>query len=286
MEVDKQWTIVKRVALFILLAFFLHLMVVWVVPDLSKPTRESFISMRLIDAADLRLEALLRKGARGGQGSDAWEDPPVQKIRDEVVFKRLSEMALSEERNPQPPLPKVSLFPAGELNEQEKQVVLENSRFYHELGGIVHGKEREKAFFDIPRPKIKDTKGGTIPLPEDGVAQRIISSLRETAKVQERAQKNTPEAAALDIRGPAVDRKISYIPPPLQSKLSVDGGCLLKFWVLPDGTVGKVIPLVQDDTQATVGAINQMKKYRFEPLPKGVPQGEMWGVIPVQSILR
>lgn len=286
MDVDKQWTIVKRVALFVLLAFFLHLMVVWVVPDLAKPTRESFISMRLIEAADLRLEALLRKGTRGGQGPEVWEDPLVQKIREEVVFKRLSEMALSEERNPQPPLPRVSLFPAEELNEQEKQMILENSRFYHELGEIVHGKAREKAFFDIPRPKIRDTQGGTIPLPEDAVAQRIISSLRETAKVQERAQKNTPEAAAFDIRGPAVNRKISYIPPSLQSKFSVDGGCLLKFWVLPDGTVGKVIPLVQDDTQATVKAINQMKKYRFEPLPKGRRQGEIWGVIPVQSILR
>jgi len=280
-EADRHWAIVKGVALFILLALFLHLMVVVVAPDFSKPMRKASIPAILLGTEHLYREG----GQRGGEGIDVWEDPLVQKIREEVVLKRLSEMALSQERKLQPPLPRVSLFPAGKLEEYEKMRILQRSRFYHELEKIVHGKEQREVLFTVPRPKASDVKGGSDPLPEDMEAQRIISSLREAAQDTREAVK-APEAAALDIRGPAASRKISYIPPSLQSTLSVDGDCLLKFWILPDGTLDEIIPLVQGDTQATEVAINQIKRYRFEPLPADVPQVEQWGVIPVQSVLR
>jgi hypothetical protein len=103
---------------------------------------------------------------------------------------------------------------------------------------------------------------------------------------EEGAQKKNAEDTALDIRGPAASRKINYIPPPLQPKPSVDGDTLLKFWVFPDGTVGKVVPLITEDTRIYTATINHVKKYRFEPLPKDTPQVETWGVIPVKSVLR
>ena len=204
----------KRIFFLILLTVFLYLMVVLVVPNLFGPTKESSMPVYL----------------RGSERSDVSEDSLVQKIREEVVFKRLSEMALREE--PQPPRPRVSLLPPERLREQEKMMILKNSRFYHELGEIIHEEKRKQEFLNVPRPQTGDVKGEDVLLPEDDVAQQIIFSLREAAKEKGEARIST-KAASLDIRGPAANRKISYIPPPPQSKPSEYGDTLLKFWVFP-----------------------------------------------------
>jgi hypothetical protein len=273
----------EMILLFVLLSFFLRVAALLVVPDPSMPQMKTSILTDLIGTVDRYLFPVHKSGARAGGGADLWEGSLAQKIRDEVVLTKLSEMGLSEELKP--PLPRVSLFPPGKLEEQEKKMILENSRFYHELGEIVHVKEREKEILNVPTPKTSDTKRGTIPLPEDTEAQRIIASLSEAAK-EEEAGKKSIGAAALDIRGPAAGRKVSYLPPPLPSKPLVDGDCLLKFWIFPDGTVGKIVPLGKGDTQAAAVAIDQIKRFRFEPLPKGVPQVEQWGVVPAKSVLR
>ena len=258
----------ERSAPFIILSIFLCLMVVLIVPDVFKPTEQFSIPVFL--------------GER--EGSSIQEDVLVQKIRDEIVFKRLSEMALREE--PQPPPPRVSLFPTEKLEEQAQMILLKNSHFYHELEEIIQEEERQQEFFNVPRPQTGDVKGGDIPLPEDVVAKEFIATLRATVQEEEKAQKNTSEDTTLDIRGPAASRKINYLPPPLQSKSPVDGDTLLKFWVLPDGTVRQAVPLVTENTRVYTVVINHVKKYRFEPLPKDSPQVETWGVIPVKSVLR
>ncbi|OGP81406.1 MAG: hypothetical protein A2Z08_03005 [Deltaproteobacteria bacterium RBG_16_54_11] len=273
----------EMILLFVLLAFFLRVAALSIVPDPSKPPMQTSILVDLIGIVDRYLLPVHKSGERPSGGADLWEGSLAQKIRDEVVLTKLAELGLSEESKP--PLPRVSLFPSGKLEEQEKKMILENSRFYRELGEIVYGKEQERKLFDVPGPKTSDAKGGTIPLPEDMEAQRIIAGLREAAK-EEEAGKKSMATAALDIRGPAAGRKVSYLPPPLPSKPSMDGDYLLKFWIFPDGTVGKVVPLVKGDTPAVTAAIDHFKKFRFEPLPKGVAHVEQWGVIPATSVLR
>ena len=273
----------ELIVLFVLLSFFLHVVALSMVSYPSKPQMGTSFMVYLIGMVD-RYLLPAHKGAESPRaGTARWEGSLAQKIRDEVVRPKLSEMGLSEKI--QPPLPRVSLFPPGELGEQEKKVIVENSRFYRELGEVVFGKEREKQILAAPEVKTSDAKGGTIPLPEDIEAQRIIASLREAAK-EEGQGKNTIEAVALDIKGPAASRRINYLPPPLEPKPIVEGECLIKFWIFPDGTVGKAIPLAQGETQAVVAAIDRVKKFRFAPLPKDVPQMEQWGVIPAKSVLR
>jgi hypothetical protein len=271
----------ELIVLFVLLSFFLRVVVLSIVSYPSKPQMETSFMVYLIGMVD---RYLMPAGAeRPRAGTARWEGSLAQKIRDEVVLPKLAEMGLSEKIKP--PLPRVSLFPPGELGEQEKKVIVENSRFSRELGEVVFSKEREKEILAAPEVKTSDAKGGTIPLPEDTEAQRIIASLRETAKGAGQG-KNTSEAAALDIKGPAASRRINYLPPALESKPIVEGECLIKFWIFPDGTVGKAIPLAQGDKQAVVAAIDRVKKFRFAPLRKDVPQVEQWGVIPATSVLR
>lgn len=271
------------IVLFVLLSFLLHVAALLVVPYPSKPRMETSFMVDLIGMVDRYLLPAHKSTERPYGGTALWEGSLAQKIRDEMVLTKLAQMGLREDLKP--PLPKVSLFPPGKLEEQEKKMILEDSRFNRELGEIVYGKEREKEISDVPDVKASEVKGGTIPLPEDTEAQRIIASLREAAK-EEGQGKNTIEAVALEIRGPAAGRKINYLPPPLEAKLSVGGDCPIKFWIFPDGRVGNVMPLVQGDTQAVAVAIDRVKKFRFAPLPKDVPQVEQWGVIPAKTVLR
>jgi hypothetical protein len=273
----------EMIILFVLIAFFLRLAALLTVPFPSKPQMEASFAVDLIGMVDRYLLPAHKGAERPRSATVLWEGSQAQKIRDELVLPKLAEIGLREELKP--PLPRVSLFPPGKLDEQEKKMISENSRFYRELGEIVYGKDREKEILDVPEVKTSEVKGGTIPLPEDAEAQRSIAILRETAKKEE-ARKKTGKAAALDIKGPAAGRKISYLPPPLKPKLRVDDECLIRFWIFPDGTVGKVMPLVQRETAAVVAASDRVKRFRFAPLPKDVPQVKQWGIIPAKTVLR
>jgi hypothetical protein len=274
---------VGRIILVVLLFFFSRVVALLVVPDPSKPTMDTSLLVDLIGTVDRYLSTLYKSGP-GDRGAPAvWENSPAQRFREEEILTRLPEMASREE--PKPPLPRVSLFPPEKVDKDEQQRILEGSRFYHELEQLIQEGERERDFSDVPGPQPSDVKGGTIPLPEDIEAQRIMANLREAAQ-EEGEQKQPIEAAALGIKGPAASRMISYIPHPLQERVSVDGEALLKFWILPDGHVGRVIPFVKGDAREIVAVINHFKKYRFDPLSPTVLQEEMWGTIPVKSVVK
>lgn len=53
----------------------------------------------------------------------------------------------------------------------------------------------------------------------------------------------------------------------------------LRFSILPDGSVGTIIPLTKADTRLENSAINSLRRWRFEPLPPGFIQREQFAVI-------
>jgi hypothetical protein len=283
MKQDSPWIIAKRVILVALAAFFLRLTVLVIVPDPSKPALNTSPLLSLISTLDRYLPLVHKSRPDSGRARVVWENSPAQKMRDEVVLMKLSEMALNEESTPPPP--RVSLFPPGKVDENEQMRILEHARFHHELDELVHGRDREKELSDAPGPQTSDVKAGDTPLPEDMETQRIIADLKEEAE-KERSGKISAEAAALGIKGPAASRTISHMPHPLQVKAPLERGALLKFWLLPDGTVSNVIPLGKGDVQSTALVINHFKKYRFNALPPDDPQVEMWGTIPLKSVLQ
>jgi TonB family protein len=60
----------------------------------------------------------------------------------------------------------------------------------------------------------------------------------------------------------------------------------LTLWVLPNGTVDRVVPSVKGDTELERVAIQHLKQWRFAPLPKEQPQVEQWGTIPIKFKLQ
>jgi|YelNatPaOPRAMG01_1025707.scaffolds.fasta_scaffold00264_30 protein TonB len=71
-------------------------------------------------------------------------------------------------------------------------------------------------------------------------------------------------------------RKIyNWIIPPYPEGVDKSIDIRLKFVIMPDGTVGNIIPLTKADTRLETAAINSLRQWRFEPLnpyQKQVPQ--------------
>ncbi len=82
-------------------------------------------------------------------------------------------------------------------------------------------------------------------------------------------------------------RKIySYELPAYPDGVSKEIDIKLKFSILPDGSVGKIIPLMKADTRLEMAAINSLRNWRFEPLRIGQKKNEQSVVITFPYRLR
>jgi TonB family protein len=82
-------------------------------------------------------------------------------------------------------------------------------------------------------------------------------------------------------------RKIySYIVPSYPEGVEKEIDIRLKFTIMPDGTVGNIIPLIKADTRLESSAINSLRQWRFEPLAPGQKQIEQTAVIVFPYRLR
>ena len=88
------------------------------------------------------------------------------------------------------------------------------------------------------------------------------------------------------IEGPAKGRSVAYRPRPPQANISIDVELRFKFWVLPDGAIGEVIPVKRGNAKLEQLAMAYLKQWRFEPLPANAPQVKVWGTIPIKFIAQ
>lgn len=89
------------------------------------------------------------------------------------------------------------------------------------------------------------------------------------------------------IMGPAGKRKVISRPPePPVVELESETEIVLKFWVLPNGEVGRAIPIKKGDPGLEAKAIGYMKKWRFDPLPRYEDQVEQEGTIPIRFTIK
>ena len=75
-------------------------------------------------------------------------------------------------------------------------------------------------------------------------------------------------------------RKIySYSLPSYPEGVQKEIDIRLRFTILPDGTVGTIIPLIKADTKLENAAINSLRKWRFEALDQSQKQLEQAAII-------
>ena len=146
--------------------------------------------------------------------------------------------------------------------------------------GITKDRETDKNKFGIfagrkfEAPTLKEYVRGTIAEKEE----QQISDVTQTAEVlQTESQIEGP------VKGRALLRRAR---PPQVDNIAIDVELKLKFWVLPDGTIGEVIPIKRGNAELEQIAIAYLKKWQFEPLAEGEPQQEIWGTIPIRFSVR
>lgn len=71
----------------------------------------------------------------------------------------------------------------------------------------------------------------------------------------------------------------SYNLPEYPEGVSKEIDVKLRFTILPDGTVGRISPLIKADTRLENAAINSLRQWRFEPLHTNQKQIEQTAVI-------
>ena len=121
-----------------------------------------------------------------------------------------------------------------------------------------------------------------VALPGSEADRKMLEQLsRLSDSRSSRQQKRT------NIAGPAARRRILFQPkPPKLERLEITTEIVLKFWVLPDGTVGRVIPTRKASAYLEGLASNHLKRWRFSPLPPGAEDKEQWGEITFRFLLN
>lgn len=76
----------------------------------------------------------------------------------------------------------------------------------------------------------------------------------------------------IDFGGKGMRKIYSYSLPDYPEGVSKEIDVRLRFTIMPDGTVGKIFPLIKADARLELAAINSLRQWRFEPLPPNAKQ--------------
>jgi outer membrane biosynthesis protein TonB len=148
---------------------------------------------------------------------------------------------------------------------------------------------RSEQVKDVRLPKAKNTSEDNIIKPADKekeVASNNKTKTEESANsdVTAEGQGNKAEGTGsfgydIDWGGKGKRQIYSYEIPPYPEGVQKEIDIRLKFTILPDGTVGTILPLTKADTKLENAAINSLRQWRFEPLSSGQKQLEQTAVI-------
>jgi TonB family protein len=136
---------------------------------------------------------------------------------------------------------------------------------------------------ELPVPSLKEAMDLTYL--KDRGTEKVIERLLST-KERVAAEKPFEENLQLGMKGPLTSRKILERPQLPQVKVKVEAEIELTLWVLPNGSVDRVIPSVRGDAELERIAIQYLKQWQFVPLPRDQAQVEQWGTLPFKFRLQ
>jgi TonB family protein len=218
-----------------------------------------------------------------------WEKratPPEEKrIREEVILKKMEEASAREDwRTLAPEYPRPKKLEAASVD--EKMRALKNSSEFKEMDQEFEEylkKKEDLLYPEAPTPSLKDAMD-SVSLKDKGT-EKVIQRLLN-AKEGNTQEKALEENLRLGIKGALASRRILERPPPPQAKLKVEVEIELTLWVLPNGTVDRIVPSVKGDAELERIAVQYLKQWRFAPLSKDQPQTIQGGTIPIKFRLQ
>ena len=224
-----------------------------------------------------------RRILRGGREEAPSEE---KRVRDEVILKKMEEASLRRDWKslaPEYPHPAKGASPEGK---DQGKVFKESTDFKEmdrEVKDYLRKKEDLMLHWDPPSPSLKNpTDFSTL---KDTGTEEVIGRLL-SAKEKTPPEKPLEENLQLGITGPLASRKILERPSPPRVKVRVEAEIEMTLWVLPNGTVERVVPSVRGDVDLERIAIQYLKQWRFAPLPPGQPQVTQWGTLPIKFKLQ
>jgi TonB family protein len=270
-----------KLFLFLLVSLLIHLSFVLLVPNYFAVTKLRIFPIELVEPKQLYLEPFIKKVEEGeGRKETLIKKFLVddRKRREDFLMSKLKELSLGESIDvPSPSF----LVPQGkEKSPPEERVRLLRSSPFRESSrplGNYRGKLLSSGAGEVENPKGR--------ILEDEGTQRIIAQLMTPAQ-SKRPRVHATKKDPIGIKGPAGQRKVLYKPEIPDVKIDREGDVELKFWVLPDGSVGSVVPLLRGDAELERIAVNYMKQWRFDPLNEGELTVEQWGTITVKFRLK
>ena len=158
-------------------------------------------------------------------------------------------------------------------------------------------KQQEKS---APKDQPEKVKKVDLPQSQNQSEDNVIKT-SEKSKEKSSAEKNKANEAAnsninsegrgnkangsgsfgydIDWGGQGQRKIYSYILPAYPEGVDKEIDIRLKFTIMPDGTVGTIIPLIKADTRLESAAINSLRQWRFEPLSSNQKQMGQTAVI-------
>lgn len=152
--------------------------------------------------------------------------------------------------------------------------------------------KKEEKKVEPVKPKEKEVK---LPEVKNVDENNVVPEKKDEKKKEKQEEKKTVDEENLeadelneelgqygiefDWGGKAVRKIYSWDVPSYPEGVSKEIDVRLRFTILPDGTVGRIIPLIKADTKLESAAIRSLRKWRFEPLQSHKKQINQTAVI-------
>ncbi len=147
-------------------------------------------------------------------------------------------------------------------------------------------KKPEEKKVEVPVVKNLDEDNISVPPKEkEEEKPKEVVKKDEATETKDRGRENAGEGTGkfglFDIEwgGKGIRKIYSYNIPPYPDGVSKEIDVKLRFTILPDGTVGRIFPLIKADTRLETAAINSLRQWRFEPIPANRQQGQQTAII-------
>jgi TonB family protein len=278
-----------KLVLFVLVSVLIHLSLLLLVPNYFAVTKLRMFPIELVEPRQLYLEPFLKRT----EGAEKQEERPVKKPstderkgREDFLTSKLKELSLGmsiDVPNPSFLVPQRK----EEISPEERVKLLRSSSFFKDLGRVFQASsmpmgDHTGKVLSVGVGDMKISGKRTI---EDKGTQRIIDQMILSTQ-SKKTTLQMRQKASTGIKGPAGRREILYRPEVPAVKVDREGEVELKFWVLPDGSVGRVFPLLRGDAELERIAINYIKQWRFNPLEESGTRVEQWGTLTVKFRLK
>ncbi|MGQ9508122.1 MAG: energy transducer TonB [Thermodesulfobacteriota bacterium] len=208
-----------------------------------------------------------------------------KRIREEVILKKMEEANAQQDwRSLAPEYPRLKKIEG--TSEEEKIQAFRNTPEFKEIEKEWEAYVRRKEDSFLPEPPTP-SQGETIywvrfrDRGEERIIERLLSAREKVSPLIP-----LEENLRLGIKGPLVSRKILVKPPQPSIEIKKEGEVEMTLWVLPNGTVDRVVPSIKMDSELEQIAIQYLKQWRFAPLPKDQSQVEQWGTLPIKFKLH